>query len=280
MVSSRRNRSQYACAARRCARFARIGAKENSEGPARGIGGNGRLIEPVDAPDGGREWYWVMSVFRPATLEWRSKCMEPKVLTRLGTLSGSVAPGHWQSLPGAVAGLGRIDVGGRSWIVGRWRQRPCAIDEQKKQPYSSNWIEPTATADRAVRRCVARSSTTPPHQPTRSMSRAATTCARTRLPPSHGAFRHCRSHHALSAPAARPPAVSPFHRHANRSKSCVIAPLPPPAPTISSAQASDRPHWRDTTERLHHSALANSPIGIGDAGSVVLASGDDAGPRR
>ena len=34
-----------------------------------------------------------------------------------------------------------------------------AIDEQRKQPYSSEWIESTPTADRAVRRCVVSSST-------------------------------------------------------------------------------------------------------------------------
>ena len=72
------------------------------------------------------------AVFRLATLKWRSKCMEPRVLTRLGTFSGSVAPEHWQSLPGAVAGLGRIDVGGRSWIVRRWRRRRASDRRTEK----------------------------------------------------------------------------------------------------------------------------------------------------
>jgi hypothetical protein len=119
-------------------------------------------MKPVDVLEGGGEWSWVMPVFRLTAPKWCSKCMEPKVLTRLGTLSGSVAPGHWQSLPGAVADLGR------NWVSDRWKPlvdrhtvatKASAIDKQRKQPYSSEWIESTATADRAVRRCVVSSPT-------------------------------------------------------------------------------------------------------------------------
>jgi hypothetical protein len=62
-------------------------------------------MKPVDVLEGGGEWSWVMPVFRLTAPKWCSKCMEPKVLTRLGTLSGSVAPG---ALAEPSRGCGRL----------------------------------------------------------------------------------------------------------------------------------------------------------------------------
>jgi hypothetical protein len=63
-------------------------------------------MKPVDVQEGGGEWSWVMSVFRLTTPKSCSKYIHAKVLRRLGTLSGSVAPADWLRHLEGRGGLG------------------------------------------------------------------------------------------------------------------------------------------------------------------------------
>ena len=196
---------------------------------------NGRLMKPIGAPEGGGEWSWVMSVFRPATPKWCSKCMEAKVLTRLGMLSGSVVAGDLQGLQGAVAGWAWVGLTLEA-VRGSSDGRDKGMSDRRTEKAALLVLDrkSTPTADRTVRRCVVSSSTNAA-APTDTINVASRPpCARTRLPSSHGAFRHCRSYHALSAsPCARacywffPPARDLIQIHR------VIALLSPSASTLS-----------------------------------------------